>query len=52
MAMVSPLLKPVTGPATKAPPLREMAVQPEPQVAVALANPPASVTALLSMLEL
>jgi hypothetical protein len=34
MAMVSPLLKPVTGPAANAPPLREMAMQPALQVAV------------------
>jgi hypothetical protein len=49
MAMVSPLLKPATGPATNAPPLRDMPVQPAPQVAVMFVKPPASVTALLMM---
>jgi hypothetical protein len=52
MAMVLPLLTPVTGPAIHAPPLMEMAVQPAPQVAVAFAKPPASVTALLIMVVL
>ena len=52
MAMVSPLLKPVTGPATKDPPLREMAVQFALHVAVRLVNPPPSVTVLLVMVEL
>ena len=52
MAIVSPLLTPVTGPATKEPPLMEMPVQPVPQVAVRLENPPASVTVLLVMVVL
>jgi hypothetical protein len=45
-------LTPFTGPATKEPPLIEIAVQPAPQVAVRLEKPPASVTVLLVMLEL
>ena len=52
MAMELPLLTPVTGPAVKAAPLMEMAVQPAPQVAVRLENPPARVTVLLVMVEL
>jgi hypothetical protein len=47
MAMVSPVVKPATGPATNAPPLREIAEQPAPQVAVAPVKAPASVTVLL-----
>jgi hypothetical protein len=51
MAIVLPLLTPVTGPATKAPPLIEMPLQAPPQVAVAPEKPPASVTVLLMVVE-
>ena len=47
MAIVAPLLTPVTGPAVKAAPLMEMAEHAPPQVAVRLVKPPASVTVLL-----
>jgi hypothetical protein len=52
MAMVSPLLKPLTEPATNAAPFLEIAVHPALQVAVRPENPPARVTVLLVMVEL
>ncbi len=51
MAMVSPATKPLTGPATKEPPLREIPVQPVPQVAVTVPVKPCKVNALLWMVE-
>ena len=52
MAIVSPLLKPATGPGTKAPPLREMPVQPALQVAVRFTNVPPNVIGALCIAEL
>ena len=52
IAIVSPELTPVTGPAAKAPPLMEIAVQSPPQVAVQLEKEPFSVTALLVIVVL
>jgi hypothetical protein len=45
-------LTPFTGPAAKAAPLIEIAVQPAPQVAVRFEKPPARVTVLLEMVAL
>jgi hypothetical protein len=52
MAIVSPLLTPLTGPAVKAAPLMEMEIQPVLQVALRFEKPPARVTVLLVMVEL
>ena len=49
MAIVSPLLKPATGPALKADAFLEIPMQPALQVAVSPANVPDKVTALLSI---
>ena len=51
IAMVLPLLTPETGPATNPAPLMEIPVQPVPQVAVELANPPDNVTVSLVIVE-
>jgi hypothetical protein len=51
MAMVFPLATPVTGPATNAPPLMEMAVQFVPQVAVPPHREPVKVTVPLVITE-
>ena len=52
MAMVSPLLRPATGPATKEPPFTDIALQPVLQVAARFVKPPARVTVLLVRVEL
>ena len=52
IAIVSPELKPATGPAVKAPELREIPMQPALQLAVRLVNVPLKVTGALLIVAL